>query len=254
MKFKNRYTDYDDFAWVYNKHWGNHFLPLALNVIETIALPGIPANARVLDLCCGTGQLAGELSQRGYSVIGIDSSEKMLSFASENAPEVKFVLDDARTFRNHREYHLVISMFDSLNHVMKLDELAKVFHNVKESLCDDGLFLFDVNMENGYQNHWYGTHGIVEDDHVCVFQTDYNPDRHIAMFEATIFRLKDHWYRSDVTLLQRCYSESEIRAALESAGFIEINAYAYDVRAGLTDLTRDADRAFFLCRKIPIQE
>ena len=249
MKSENRYTDYDNFAWVYNKHWNNHFLPLALNIIETIALPDILTGARILDLCCGTGQLAGELSQRGYSVIGIDSSEKMLSFARENAPEVKFVLDDARLFKNHNEYHLVISMFDSLNHVMNLEELARVFNNVRESLRDDGLFLFDVNMENGYQNHWYGNHGIVEDDHVCVFQTDYNPDSHIARFEATIFRLEEHWYRSDITLYQMCYSESEIRAALESAGFTEIKAYANDVRAGLTDLTQNADRAFFLCRK-----
>ena len=252
MNSGNRYTDYDNFAWVYNKHWGNHFLPVALNVIESLVLPGIPANACILDLCCGTGQLAGELSQQGYCVTGIDSSEKMLSFACENAPEVKFVLDDARIFRNLNKYHLIVSMFDSLNHVMTSEELVEIFQNVRESLRDDGLFLFDVNIENGYQNHWYGTHGIVEDDHVCVFQTDYNPDSHIARFEATIFRLEDDWYRSDITLLQMCYSESDIRTALESAGFTGIDAYANDVRAGLTDLTRDADRAFFLCRKTQI--
>jgi len=252
MNSGNRYTDYDNFAWVYNKHWGNHFLPVAHDVIGSLAIPCIPANACILDLCCGTGQLAGELSRQGYFVNGVDSSEKMLEFARKNAPEVKFILDDARIFRNHNEYHLVVSMFDSLNHVMISEELVKIFQNVRESLRDDGLFLFDVNMENGYQNHWYGTHGIVEDDHVCVFQTDYNPDSRIARFEATIFRLEKDWYRSDTTLLQTCYSESDIRSALETAGFTGIDAYANDVRAGLTDLTRGADRAFFLCRKMQI--
>ena len=32
----------------------------------------------LLDLACGTGSLSFELEKRGYSVIGIDSSEEML--------------------------------------------------------------------------------------------------------------------------------------------------------------------------------
>jgi SAM-dependent methyltransferase len=35
----------------------------------------------VLDVCCGTGLLAAELSARGYQVVGIDSSDEMLTLA-----------------------------------------------------------------------------------------------------------------------------------------------------------------------------
>ena len=37
----------------------------------------------VLDLCCGTGLLAGELIERGYRVVGVDASEAMLALARE---------------------------------------------------------------------------------------------------------------------------------------------------------------------------
>ena len=37
----------------------------------------------VLDLCCGTGLLAGELIARGYRVVGVDASEAMLAVARE---------------------------------------------------------------------------------------------------------------------------------------------------------------------------
>jgi predicted TPR repeat methyltransferase len=37
----------------------------------------------VLDLCCGTGLLAGELTARGYRVVGVDASEAMLALARE---------------------------------------------------------------------------------------------------------------------------------------------------------------------------
>ena len=35
----------------------------------------------VLDLCCGSGLLAGELIERGYRVVGVDASEAMLAVA-----------------------------------------------------------------------------------------------------------------------------------------------------------------------------
>ena len=47
-----------------------------------------PAGVRfVLDLCCGTGLLAGELTARGYRVVGVDASDAMLALAvSASAP------------------------------------------------------------------------------------------------------------------------------------------------------------------------
>ena len=40
----------------------------------------------VLDVCCGTGVLASELSARGYEVVGVDASEAMLDVAREVLP------------------------------------------------------------------------------------------------------------------------------------------------------------------------
>ena len=37
----------------------------------------------MLDLCCGTGLLAGELVARGYRVVGVDASEAMLALARD---------------------------------------------------------------------------------------------------------------------------------------------------------------------------
>ena len=50
----------------------------------------------VLDLCCGTGLLAGELIARGYRVVGVDASDAMLALARERlGPEVGVEPDDA---------------------------------------------------------------------------------------------------------------------------------------------------------------
>jgi SAM-dependent methyltransferase len=243
------YSDYDAFAWVYNKNWGDSFTHLALRAMEKLVLPHLPAEASILDLCCGTGQLAQVLIPRGYRITGLDGSEEMLVFARENAPAGKFIHDDARSFKLPAVHHAVVSTFDSLNHIMTLEDLTSVFHNVFAALREGGLFLFDLNMEAGYRLTWNDNFGIVADDHVCVVHSSYRPEERTARFDTTIFRLQDEWQRTDVTLLQKCHSEAEVRSALETAGFTGIHTYAYDEQWDLQELTEESERAFFLCQK-----
>ena len=50
---------------------------------------------RVLDACCGTGDLALEAERRGGRVVGLDFSERMLDRAREKSQTVEWVLGDA---------------------------------------------------------------------------------------------------------------------------------------------------------------
>jgi SAM-dependent methyltransferase len=246
----DRYSDYDSFARVYNRHWGTHFIPLVLPILENHLLKHLPDKAMILDLCCGTGQLARLLADRGYRLTGIDGSGEMLRFARENAPSAEFILADARSFKLPDIYHAVISTFDSLNHIMTLEELTDVFRNVYDTLCQGGLFLFDLNMSAGFKTNWHDEFNIIEEDNVCVLRSRYNPDEKTAQFIATIFYQDNGWQRSDLTLTQKCYSEEEVLSALEKAGFAEIHSYACDILRSLIELTDDAERAFFICRKL----
>lgn len=243
----HRYSDYNGFAWIYNKHWGEMFFGKALSIIEKLVLPDIPQDARILDVCCGTGQLARALIERGYRITGIDGSEEMIRFARENAPEGEFIVEDGRYFRLPDRYDAVVSTFDSLNHVMSLEDLRKVFHNVYEALVDGGVFMFDMNMAEAYKSDWKDSFAIVEDDHVCVVRSSYSVDERIGKTEITIFLLEGGWRRSDLTLLQKCYCEREILSALACTGFADIQPY--DAERGLGDIQRRLGRTFFLCRK-----
>ncbi len=246
-----RYSDYDPFAWLYNRQkWGEQFLPAALAVIERLVLPELPAGTRILDLCCGTGQLARVLAERGYRVTGLDGSSEMLRYARQNAPGVEFVLDDARTFATKQRYGAVVSVFDSLNHILSLDELTDAFRCVRRALTGSGVFLFDVNMATGFVANWKGTFGIIEDDHVCVIGNSYDPAARLAGFEATLFRLDaGEWRRTDFALSQKAYYEAELTDALKAAGFTNVSAFSFSRAEGLKPLSPEAGRAFFICRR-----
>jgi SAM-dependent methyltransferase len=244
------YSSYDPFAWIYNRHWGNTFLPVVLPILDNLVLTKLPENARILDLCCGTGQMAHQLTTLGYRVTGIDGSSEMLSYARENAPGVEFLQADARSYQLPHKYHAAISVFDSLNHIMSTHELASVFRSTYDSLRSGGLFMFDLNTEAGYIYEWNGDFSIIEDDHVCIVRNTYNQKTRTADFDATIFRLKDNsWYRHDVVLYQKCHAATTVKSALKSAGFKDIENYGFDWQSGVRALDKNARRAFFLCRK-----
>lgn len=57
------------------------------------ALRGVQDN--VLDVACGTGDMAVSLVERGCTVTGVDISEEMLAIARQKAPMVTFMIADA---------------------------------------------------------------------------------------------------------------------------------------------------------------
>ena len=250
MSSRQRYSDYDDFAWLYDRHWGNQFTPTALAVLKNRVLSKVARGASVLDLCCGTGQLARELTELGYTVTGVDGSEQMLSYARKNAPSANFILDDARTFKLKTACDLVVSVFDSLNHVMTIADLRQVFRNVHDCLKPGGLFFFDTNTEAGFLANWHGYHALIEDDHVGIFPNSYDASTKVAQFEMTLFRLKDGgWCRSDFELTERCYPTDELVSALQSVGLTGVHTFSFDRQAGFGPLGPQSTRAFFLCER-----
>src|ERR1043166_3636591 len=109
---------YDDFAWFYNRYWNEEFHGAAFPILERIWLERLPPRANVLDICCGTGYLAGLLTGRGCRVTGIDVSAEMISYARGNVPGAEFHVADVTTFEPRGSFDAAVSTFDSLNHII----------------------------------------------------------------------------------------------------------------------------------------
>lgn len=252
MPAQKIYSEYDQFAAFYNRYWGDEFSRPALAIFNVLLFPHLPAGCRILDLCCGTGQIAAGLVAHGYQVTGVDGSEVMLKFARHNAPAAEFIHADARAFKLPHTFQAVLSAFDSLNHVMELAELTKVFRNVYQVLADDGIFLFDLNLED--DNELLGNSlNIVGEDHACVVRASYEPQERLKRYAVTMFHRADAdqvkrecWRRSDLTLLQRYYTDAEVLGGLAAAGFSRVRTY--DARREF-GFTLSDGRMFYLARK-----
>jgi SAM-dependent methyltransferase len=239
-------ADYDAFAPFFNKYWCLEIPGQMMVAIEQVLLPRLPETARLLDLCCGTGQLAAALAERGYDVTGLDNSPEMLRYARRNAPAARFIRADARSFNLPASFDAIISTFDSLNHFLSLKDLSAVFRQARQALAPTGWFLFDMNVERGFLDHWRDYFAIVEDDEACVLRGEYDPVQKLGRYDITMFRRRGKtWQRSDIAISERCYEQREVRRELKRAGFNEVLAIDAVADLGLTDHT---GRIFFLAR------
>lgn len=57
------------------------------------------AGELILDLGCGTGQLAQQIAESGAAVIGLDSDREMIASAQANYPQLSFQVADAADFQ-----------------------------------------------------------------------------------------------------------------------------------------------------------
>src|SRR5579871_391499 len=220
-------SPYDDFAWFYNRYWNEGYHNLAFPILERTWLSRIAPGSRILDVCCGTGYLAGLLFARGYQVTGIDASPVMVEFARENVPAAQFHVADAAEFRLPAEFDAAVSTFDSLNHILTPEALQATFCRTAAALKPGALFAFDMLLEEAYQTHWGESFALVRDDHLLTITgSGYDFRTRRARCQITMFRLTDGlWRRSDVEVHERSYTSREIDTALNRAGFEEIVCY-----------------------------
>jgi trans-aconitate methyltransferase len=98
---------------------------------EALGLLKLEGSERVLDVGCGDGKITAEIAARvpRGSVLGIDPSAKMITYAeghwaTNQYPNLQFLVADARTLPFHEEFDLVVS-FNALHWVIEQDEALR---------------------------------------------------------------------------------------------------------------------------------
>lgn len=112
----------------------------------------INTNGNILDIGCGTGlPIDKYFSERNFSIIGIDASDKMLEIAKSNEiKNTQFFLSDFFNFDSNERFDGIIA-WDSLFHFPKQRQ-KDIYSKVYSLLNPGGFFLF--------------THGKEENEHI----------------------------------------------------------------------------------------
>jgi SAM-dependent methyltransferase len=108
---------------------------------------GLAKGAVVLDLACGTGRHAIEMTSRGYQVVGFDLSLAMLARAADEAQErdqkLNFVQGDMREMTFEETFDGVYAWNTSFG-FFEEEKNSGVISNLHRALKAGGLLLLDV--------------------------------------------------------------------------------------------------------------
>jgi SAM-dependent methyltransferase len=102
----------------------------------------------VLELACGTGQLAVPMAAAGLQTFGLDRSAAMLTRARTRAEATRVALElvegDMRDFDVGRRFGFIFIARNSLLHLSSAEDLVATFGAVRRHLAPGGVFAFDV--------------------------------------------------------------------------------------------------------------
>ena len=246
---------YEKFAYFYEK---GSYLQHSKRMAELLpaVLEKFDAEPQtILDMACGEGTFAVAMAKEGFQVTGVDLSPQMLQFARKQIQsshaKAEFILQDIRSLPFEEKFDLVTCWYDSLNYLLKLEDLEKTFAGVWRALRRRGLFIFDMNTIHGLAVNWQRHPCNVQQDTSDLFEIhfpSYDFEKNIATLRIVGFmKESERWARIDEEHKERGYSLEEVRKWLKKAGLKELACWGN--LQEMSDPGPDSGRVWFVMQK-----
>jgi ubiquinone/menaquinone biosynthesis C-methylase UbiE len=147
-------THFDEVAEVYDESLPGHVMDHYLRKRISFIAERHPPPARLLDVGCGTGVLAGSLSSQGYEVVGVDPSEGMLDVMRKRFPAVESVQASATDMPfGDGSFDLAVSVA-TMHHIADAADVARALAEMARVVRPGGhVLIWDHNPRNPYWPH-----------------------------------------------------------------------------------------------------
>ena len=177
----------------------------------------------VLDLCCGTGTLTRLLAERGYDMIGVDSSFEMLNVARDKCASLKapplLLCQDAAELDLYGTVDAAVCSLDGINYIPP-EYLPDVFSRLRLFVRKGGLLIFDIRSEEWLRS-LDGNTSVDEDDNtLCIWRSDFYEDERLINYGIDLFTKSGKlWKRESEEHTEYAYSLDELKSLLEDSSF-----------------------------------
>lgn len=222
---------YNKFAQIYDELMDDFDYEKWYMYIEEIFKKYEKSPKKIMEMACGTGNISYYFAKNGYKLTSFDISDDMLAKAYEKLKRfknVKILNQNMIDFKLNDKYEGIISLCDSINYILKKEDLKKTFENVYNHLDSDGIFIFDINSYYKLKNI-IGNNTFVEDrgNIYYIWQNEYEDEKDISNFYLTFFQSEEgHAFeRFDENHRERAYKTDDIQNLLLSVGFKSVDIY-----------------------------
>ena len=201
-------------------------------LIDVMELSG---SERILDMACGYGRHAVELSRRGFSVVGVDITRRYIEeaerYASSKGLNPQFICSDIRDVYCNEEYDVVLNMADGAIGYLEDDfENLQIFNLIASSLKKGGKHFMHLQNAEYAEMHFPVKNWRINDDHLSLpeFRWDKESRRMLAggmkiEFDRIVQRPDATDFRPHLAI--RLYSLREIEEILNYRNMIIRKTY-----------------------------
>lgn len=222
-------SSYSSLAQYYDKLTADVPYETFFNFYEEIfALYGLNIQT-VLDLACGTGSLSALMANRGYEMICTDSSNDMLSVASEKTahlvPRPILLNQEMKELDLFGTVDAAICSLDGINYVCP-EDMIEVFRRILLFLEPGGIFIFDINTPYKLKSLDGDIFIDETEDLFCVWQAEFDDDENACFYDIDLFSEREGvWIRSREEHIEYSYEIDDLISKLDQLGFIDIQLF-----------------------------
>ncbi len=148
MKIRNKEKVYESYEKIID--WFDDARTKTLMESEYLNLIAntIPAGGTILDLGCGTGEpIAKFFIEKGFKIVGVDGSKKMIALCKERFPTQTWLVSDMRDINLKQQFDAILA-WHSLFHLDK-DSQRNMFPVFKLHCKLNGMLAFTSGDEAG---------------------------------------------------------------------------------------------------------
>lgn len=238
---------YEYFAQVYDKLMEDFDYVCYTNNLINIFEKYSKKPKLLLDLACGTGDIAVNMIEKGIDTIAVDISEEMLQVAKSKNENLLCLCQDASELDLFGTVDGAICTLDSLNHIVEPDKLQRLFNKVSLFLEKDCLFIFDMNTEYKHNQVLANNTFVIENENIyCVWQN--YTENNITDIDLDFFigNNNNSYSRYFEQFSERAYSDDEIKKAVNNSGLETVEILDFDTMKKPNKFTQ---RKLFITRK-----
>ncbi len=185
-------------------------------IMSLLARLQIPAGSRIADIACGKGRHSQVLALAGMDVLGYDLSENSIAAANEkNIPRARFFRHDIREPYGERDLDCAMNLFTSFGYFDDPDDDRRCIKNIFDMLKPRGIFVQDYLNAAPFLSCMPFAEEVLRNGVEFKIQKKYE-----APFIKKNIEVNDHDKHFNFYEKVKCYSEPELRALHEDAGFV----------------------------------
>ena len=236
----------DEFSKIYDTFNYDEKLKIFLDIILDFCDKNDIKLHKHIDMGCGTGSFCKMVKEKNIDTKGIDISEGMLKVAKEKYPQIMFEHSNIVDYKENNEYDFITCTFDTINHLLELEQWDKFLKNICALIKQNGIFAFDFITMKKYKNAneiLFSTRKNDKDYIICRFPIENN-----LLVSKYIYYLQSGkmYKKIEQTIVEAFFETEDIIKLLEKNGF-EIKKIYNKKLQEITDF--DSNRVYIICQK-----